>query len=62
VPESDYGLTFIHKEAPNGWVVIVGLRYPDQTHIVGSVFVPDAKHEWRPDQREECPMTVTVME
>jgi hypothetical protein len=60
--ENDNGVTFIQKEAPTGWVVVVGLRIFGQFHVLDTAYVPDAKHVWRPDQREECPMTVTVME
>jgi hypothetical protein len=60
--ENDYGLTFIQKEAPNGWVVIVGVRLADAVQMVGVVFVPDPTHEWRADEKQECRMKATVLQ
>jgi len=51
--DNNFGLRFIQKEAPNGWIVIVGVVHGTQVQPVGAVFVPDPTHEWRADRNEE---------
>jgi hypothetical protein len=57
-----FGLRFIQKEAPNGWIVVVSLDHGSQVQPVGAVFVPDPTHEWRADRAEARSMKAPVVQ
>jgi hypothetical protein len=60
--DNNFGLRFIQKEAPNGWIVVVAIDHGTQLQVAGAVFVPDPTHEWRADRTEERSMKAPVLQ